>query len=33
MVHANMLGFGDKYIASLHEAHEKLSGIEYVTRK
>ena len=33
MVHANMLGFGDKYIASLHEAHEKLSGVEYVTRK
>jgi 3-hydroxyisobutyrate dehydrogenase-like beta-hydroxyacid dehydrogenase len=33
MVHANMLGFGEKYIASLHEAHEKLSGVEYVTRK
>jgi 3-hydroxyisobutyrate dehydrogenase-like beta-hydroxyacid dehydrogenase len=32
MVHANLLGFGEKYIASLHEAHEKLHEIDIVRR-
>ena len=30
MVHANLLGFGDKYIASLLEAQEKLGGVNIV---
>ncbi len=32
MVHANLLGFGDKYIASLLEAQEKLGGVSIVRR-
>jgi 3-hydroxyisobutyrate dehydrogenase-like beta-hydroxyacid dehydrogenase len=32
IVHANLLGFGEKYIASLHEAHEKLHDIDIVKR-
>ncbi len=30
MVNANLLGFGDKYIASLLEAQEKLAGVNIV---
>ncbi|MGH8852052.1 MAG: NAD(P)-dependent oxidoreductase [Casimicrobiaceae bacterium] len=30
LVHANLLGFGDKYIASLIEAQEKLAGVSIV---
>ena len=29
---ANLLGFGDKYVASLLEAQEKLSGVDIVPR-
>jgi 3-hydroxyisobutyrate dehydrogenase-like beta-hydroxyacid dehydrogenase len=32
MVQANLLGFGDKYIASLMEAQEKLAGVSIVRR-
>jgi 3-hydroxyisobutyrate dehydrogenase-like beta-hydroxyacid dehydrogenase len=32
LVNANMLGFGDKYIASLIEAQEKLAGVAIVPR-
>ena len=32
MVQANLLGFGDKYIASLIEAQEKLAGVAIVPR-
>ena len=32
MVQANLLGFGDKYIASLMEAQEKLAGVKIVPR-
>jgi len=32
MVQANLLGFGDKYIASLIEAQEKLAGVKIVPR-
>jgi 3-hydroxyisobutyrate dehydrogenase-like beta-hydroxyacid dehydrogenase len=32
MVQANLLGFGDKYIASLLEAQEKLAGVKIVPR-
>lgn len=32
MVHANLLGFGDRYIASLVEAQEKLAGVKIVPR-
>jgi 3-hydroxyisobutyrate dehydrogenase-like beta-hydroxyacid dehydrogenase len=32
MVHANLLGFGDSYIASLIEAQEKLAGVKIVPR-
>ena len=32
MVQANLLGFGDKYIASLMEAQEKLAGVKIVRR-
>jgi 3-hydroxyisobutyrate dehydrogenase-like beta-hydroxyacid dehydrogenase len=32
MVQANLLGFGDKYIASLMEAQEKLAGVTIVHR-
>jgi 3-hydroxyisobutyrate dehydrogenase-like beta-hydroxyacid dehydrogenase len=33
LVNANLLGFGDKYIASLLEAQEKLNGVVIVPRK
>jgi 3-hydroxyisobutyrate dehydrogenase-like beta-hydroxyacid dehydrogenase len=33
LVHANLLGFGDKYVASLVEAQEKLNGITIVPRR
>jgi len=33
LVTANLLGFGDKYVASLVEAQEKLSGVAIVPRK
>ena len=33
LVTANALGFGDKYVASLIEAQEKLSGVAIVPRK
>ena len=33
LVNANLLGFGDKYIASLLEAQEKLNGVKIVPRK
>ncbi len=33
LVTANLLGFGDKYIASLLEAQEKLAGVAIVLRK
>ena len=33
LVNANLLGFGDKYVASLIEAQEKLNGIAIVPRK
>ena len=32
LVNANMLGFGDKYVASLIEAQEKLAGVQIVGR-
>ena len=32
MVQANLLGFGDRYIASLIEAQEKLAGVKIVPR-
>jgi 3-hydroxyisobutyrate dehydrogenase-like beta-hydroxyacid dehydrogenase len=32
LVNANLLGFGDKYIASLLEAQEKLNGVRIVPR-
>jgi 3-hydroxyisobutyrate dehydrogenase-like beta-hydroxyacid dehydrogenase len=32
LVNANLLGFGDKYVASLIEAQEKLSGVTIVPR-
>lgn len=32
LVNANLLGFGDKYVASLVEAQEKLNGISIVPR-
>jgi 3-hydroxyisobutyrate dehydrogenase-like beta-hydroxyacid dehydrogenase len=32
LVHANLLGFGDKYVPSLVEAQEKLNGIRIVPR-
>jgi 3-hydroxyisobutyrate dehydrogenase-like beta-hydroxyacid dehydrogenase len=32
IVHANLLGFGDKYVASLMEAQEKLAGVKIVRR-
>jgi 3-hydroxyisobutyrate dehydrogenase-like beta-hydroxyacid dehydrogenase len=32
LVNANLLGFGDKYVASLIEAQEKLNGISIVPR-
>jgi 3-hydroxyisobutyrate dehydrogenase-like beta-hydroxyacid dehydrogenase len=32
LVHANLLGFGDRYIASLIEAQEKLAGVDIVPR-
>ena len=32
LVNANLLGFGDKYIASLLEAQEKLNGVKIVPR-
>ena len=32
LVTANLLGFGDKYVASLVEAQEKLAGIKIVPR-
>jgi 3-hydroxyisobutyrate dehydrogenase-like beta-hydroxyacid dehydrogenase len=32
LVNANMLGFGDKYVASLIEAQEKLAGVQIVAR-
>ncbi len=32
LVNANLLGFGDKYVASLIEAQEKLSGVAIVPR-
>ncbi len=32
LVQANLLGFGDKYIASLMEAQEKLAGVTIVRR-
>lgn len=32
LVNANLLGFGDKYVASLIEAQEKLAGVEIVAR-
>ena len=32
LVHANLLGFGDKYVASLIEAQEKLNGVKIVGR-
>ena len=31
-VHANLLGFGDKYVPSLIEAQEKLAGVTIVPR-
>ena len=33
LVNANLLGFGDKYVASLLEAQEKLNGVSIVPRK
>ena len=33
MVQANLLGFGEKYIASLVEAQEKLAGVKIVPRR
>ena len=33
LVNANLLGFGDKYIASLLEAQEKLNGVTIVPRR
>jgi 3-hydroxyisobutyrate dehydrogenase-like beta-hydroxyacid dehydrogenase len=33
LVQANLLGFGDKYVASLIEAQEKLAGVQIVPRK
>jgi hypothetical protein len=32
LVNANLLGFGDKYVASLVEAQEKLAGVTIVAR-
>jgi len=32
MINANLLGFGDRYIASLMEAQEKLAGVKIVPR-
>jgi 3-hydroxyisobutyrate dehydrogenase-like beta-hydroxyacid dehydrogenase len=32
LVHANLMGFGDRYIASLIEAQEKLAGLKIVPR-
>jgi 3-hydroxyisobutyrate dehydrogenase-like beta-hydroxyacid dehydrogenase len=32
LVNANLLGFGDRYIASLLEAQEKLAGVTFVKR-
>ncbi len=32
LVNANLLGFGDRYIASLMEAQEKLAGVTFVRR-
>jgi 3-hydroxyisobutyrate dehydrogenase-like beta-hydroxyacid dehydrogenase len=32
LVNANLLGFGDKYIASLLEAQEKLNGVKIIPR-
>jgi 3-hydroxyisobutyrate dehydrogenase-like beta-hydroxyacid dehydrogenase len=32
LVNANLLGFGDKYVASLIEAQEKLAGVSIVPR-
>jgi 3-hydroxyisobutyrate dehydrogenase-like beta-hydroxyacid dehydrogenase len=33
LVNANLLGFGDKYVASLVEAQEKLAGVAIVPRR
>ncbi len=33
LVNANLLGFGDKYVASLLEAQEKLNGVAIIPRK
>jgi len=33
LVNANLLGYGDKYVASLLEAQEKLNGVTIVPRK
>ena len=32
LINANLLGFGDKFIASLIEAQEKLAGVKIVPR-
>jgi 3-hydroxyisobutyrate dehydrogenase-like beta-hydroxyacid dehydrogenase len=32
LVNANLMGFGDKYVASLVEAQEKLNGVQIVPR-
>jgi len=32
LVHANLMGFGDKYVASLVEAQEQLNGVKIVPR-
>jgi hypothetical protein len=32
LVNATLLGYGDKYIASLLEAQEKLNGVKIVPR-
>ncbi len=32
LVNANLLGFGDRYIASLMEVQEKLAGVKIVKR-
>jgi len=33
LINANLLGFGDKYVASLIEAQEKLANISIVPHK
>ncbi len=32
LINANLLGFGDRYIASLIEAQEKMAGVKIVPR-